>query len=164
VSSATIRQIAQTFLQAPPIVNLPEVRRGWDNQMQLIAQGITVPTQTIACLHIAEETEHRMAVPAVRGQTMVDYRMQLQVCMLLDGSGEEITDAVDTLAEDIKTRLRSDPRMGQAPDVVFESAQGHAPKILIRRGDVQYLNTGVANGTPIQWFFVEWVVSEQIVA
>ena len=52
--------------------------------------------------------------------------------------------------------------MGQDPLTVFEAGQGRDPQIQVRRGDTQYLNTGLANGTPVTWFVVEWTATEQL--
>lgn len=164
MSRHSIRLIAQRFLTTPPIPGLPVVQRGWDNQMQLVAMGGTVPDQTLACLHMPEDSENRVSVPAVLGVRMVDHAMQLQVCHLLDGTGDDMADSTDDMIEAIVARLRSDPRMGQNPTDVFQNAQGTNPQIRTKVGDIQYINTGTANGTPVQWFFIEWTATEEVVA
>jgi hypothetical protein len=165
MSSGSIRRIAQTFLTAPPIEGLPVVLREWDNQMELVATGQAVPLQTIACIHFANEVDRRLTTPAVTGWVMVDYSLSLQVCLLLpESSGDAIADASDDLVETVKQRLRSDPLMGRTSQFVFESAQSQTPLIRARRGDVQWLKTGSANGTPIQWISIEWTATEQVTA
>ena len=131
--------------------------------MQLVANGMS-PEQTIACLHILEERENRMSVPAVLGNRMASYLMHLQVCQLFDGTGDEIVDVNDRLIENIKARIRSDPRMGQPPSAVFEAGQGRGDQIAVSRGPVEYLNADLANGTPIVWFGITWTATEQITA
>ena len=164
MSSATMRAIAISFLTGVEIPGLSVVKKTWDNQMQLIGMGGTVPTQTLAALHVTDERDVRVSVPAVAGQTMVYYDLELQICIVLDGSGDDIIDAADQLVEAIKARLRSDPRMGQTPDAVFESAQATPINIHVKRGDVQFLNTALANGTPVQWVNIAWTASEMITA
>jgi hypothetical protein len=164
MSRRTVRAIAQRFLTVPPIPGLPVVQRGWDNQMQLVAAGGTTPDQTLACLHMPEGEENRLSTPAVLGWRMVDHQMQLQVCHLLDGSGDDMADSTDDMIEAIVERLHSDPLMGQLPQAIFQNAQGKNPQIRYRVGDIQYINTGTANGTPVQWFFIEWTATEQVIA
>lgn len=164
MSRHTIRLIAQRFLTLPPIPGIPVVMRGWDNQMQLVAAGGTTPDQTLACLHMPDDEEYRISVPAVLGVRMVDYQMQLQVCHLLDGSGDDMADSTDDLINSIIVRLRSDPLMGQVAANVFQNAQGKNPQIRTRVGDIQYINTGTANGVPVQWFYIEWTATEEVVA
>jgi len=157
-----MRHMAQAFLTQAEIPGLPVIFRGWNNQMQLVAAGGTVPLQTLACLHISDEMDMRLTPPATAGVVFVEYELQVQVCILLDGEGDDITDASDGLVEAIKIRLRSDPNMGQLPSNVFQSAQGKSPQIRVKRGDVQFLNTGVANGTPVQWVAISWNATEEI--
>jgi hypothetical protein len=166
MSSKSIRNIVQAFLTKPQLSSLPVILKEWDNQMQLLATGITIPEQTLACIHIAKETESRVSFPAVTGWTMVDYTIQLLICHFMsDGQGSDIADALDDMIESVKTRIRSDPRMGQSPDAVWESGQGpYDAKIKVNRGDVTYINDGVANGVSITWVGVEWLVSEEIQA
>ena len=155
--------MAQQFLLYPQIPDLPTIKRGWDNQMQMVASNPMEAINTISCLHIAWDRERRISVPAPLGWKFVDYGLQIQVCHTMDSnSGDEVADAVDGLIEDIKVRLRSDPRMGQPPTAIFESAQGPAPDIEVVCGDTNYLNTGLANGTPVTWFTVSWTATEQV--
>lgn len=160
-----MRTVAQSFLTNPVIPSMPTIFRGWDNQMQLVASGSPdAQVQTMGCIHIMEEDEERLSVPAVQGYTLVDYVLQLQAVVLLDGNGEDMVDATDAAIEAVKARLRSDPYMGQIPAVIFQSAQSKGKKISVKRGDVLYLNTGLANGTPVQWFNIMWTATEQITA
>jgi hypothetical protein len=164
MSGQSIRAIAQQFLTIPPIPGLPTVLREWDDQMMLVAQGGLIPLQTLAALHIARERDKRVSVPAVSGWVMVDYTLQLHLCILLEGSGNDIADAADGLIETIKNRLRSDPLMGRPPLTVFQSAQEAGRLIDVRRGDVVWMEAGSATGTPVQWVLIEWVASEMLTA
>lgn len=165
MSSRTVRNIVHQFLTTPNMQALPDIKLEWDNQMQLTATGISNPEQTIAALHIAKEVERRITTPAVTGITLVDYTMQLLICHFFDGQGSEVANALDDLVEAVKIRLRSDPRLGQGPSAVFESAQNPiGNKIIVNRGDTLYLNEGIANGVAITWVGVEWVVTEEVAA
>lgn len=166
MSSRSIRNVVQQFLTQPQLPSLPVILKEWDNQMALLATGITVPEQTLACLHISKEDETRVSTPAVTGWTQVDYTVQLLVCHFMsDGGGDQVADALDDMIESVKIRLRSDPRMGQSPDVVWESAQNpFKGKIKVNRGDTTYINDGVANGVAITWVGIEWTVTEHIQA
>lgn len=166
MSSKSIRNVVQQFLTQPQLPSLPVILKEWDNQMQLLATGITIPEQTLACLHIAKEEDSRMTTPAVTGWTMVDYTIQLLICHFMsDGQGDQTADALDDMIESVKIRIRSDPNMGQAPSVIWESGQNpYKGRIKVNRGDTTYINDGVANGVAITWVGIEWVVSEQVQA
>jgi len=164
MSSSSMRAIARAYLLNPPLPGLSEIKPGWDNQMELVAAGGMVPDQSVAALHIVSETEQRVSVPAVLGIRMVHYVLELQICYMVDGDSEEIVGGVDRLVESVKARLRADPRMGQVASAVFEAAQGPGAQITVQRGDVQYVNTGLANSLASQWVAVRWTATEEIQA
>lgn len=166
MSSRAIRNIVQQFFLQPPLQSLPIIYRHWNSQMQLYATQTTVPEQTVAALHIATEVDSRISNPATTGIVMVDYKIQLMICHFLDSViGDEVADALDDMVESIKTRLRSDPFLGQgsAGFPVFQSAQAPQDRLIsVNRGDTMYLDEGVANGAAVTWMGVEWIVTEQL--
>src|SRR5512143_3945507 len=103
MSSSTMRTIAQQFLLGANIPGRWVVKRGGDHQMQFIGLGGNSPAQTLSALHISDETDRRVATPAVAGKVMVYYDLQLQICVVLNETdGEKMVDTTDALVEAVK--------------------------------------------------------------
>lgn len=159
MTSASIRASVVGFFTQPLIPGLPTVTRALDQEQSLTADGVT-PLSSFAVVHIVDEKERRISGPAVQGIRLVDYVIHLQVCHAFDGTGPEAADDLDALIENIKARIRSDPRIGQPPTAIFQAAQGQDPQIHVMRGQTEFLG----EGTPVTWFAIEFTTTEQIQA
>ncbi len=159
MSSASIRSAVQLFMTQPPVPGLTNVVLALESENSIYADG-TQPDSTFCVVHIVDETERRITAPAVLGITLVDYTIHLQTCHVFDGSGSDAVASLDLLVENMKTRIRSDPRLGQPPNVIFEAGQNPQPKIHVLRGQTEVVGDGIWN----TWFAVEFVVTEQIAA
>lgn len=163
MSRKTIRAAVVDWFTAPPIPGLDAVYPTAMRDTALLpASGTTVTgSRASGFVWIVDDKERRVATPAVAGVRLVDYTVHLQIVHLSWQVKEaDAADDLDTLVEAVKARLRSDPRLGQTPDVIFEAAQGKDPQIEGFYGEPQALD----NGAIETWFAIGFTVSEQITA
>jgi hypothetical protein len=167
VSSADVRQIVSSYFEAATIPGLNKVFTAppywadgslWDLNLQQNAGAI-------GALHIVNEDETRLTLPAITGSKMVHYELGLmifyqwiqpQALAAKDEAGW--AGPLDVILDGIKARLRADPQCGVPGGAVWQSAQ--SPKdVRIRRDLPRNLP-----GKVLSWSVVEFEVDEIIEA
>jgi hypothetical protein len=167
VSSADVRGIIAGFFQSASIPGLNKVFPAppywadgslWDLNLQ-------TNSGAIAALHIVEEQESRLTVPAIVGSKMVHYELGLMVFyqylqpQAIAAKDESAWSApLDIILDGIKARLRSDPQAGVPGGAVWQSAQDRND-VRIRRDLPRTLP-----GKILSWNVVEFAVDEIIEA
>ncbi|MGN6607967.1 MAG: hypothetical protein ACTHMS_13270 [Jatrophihabitans sp.] len=181
MSSATVRAALAAYLEAAQIPGLNKVHPGppyWaDGSEWNLAATPGGGAGAIAALHIIEESERRLTVPAVSinapsfgGAKMVTYKVGLMVFyqwLLPSNQLEPVeesawTDPLDAIIDGIKARLRADPNCGTGsptgtpPPTIWESAQ-EPGDLKVQRDLPRRLN-----GKVLSWNVIEWTVIEMI--
>lgn len=119
----------------------------------------------VAAVHLVEDSESRITVPALTGQKMIEYVVGLMVFYQWLLPSNTLTpvdeaawaDPLDIIIDGIKARLRSDPNCG-LPAVVWQSAQSKND-VRIKRDIPRKFN-----GKVLSWNVVEFQVTEEITA
>jgi hypothetical protein len=167
VSSASIRAEVANYFETATIPGLNKVftappywADGSDWQLNLQQNA-----GAIGALHIIEEQEKRLTLPALTGSKMIHYQLGLMVFyqwvqpQALTAPDEAGWSApLDVILEGIKNRLRADPQCGVPQGDVWQSSQD-GPDIIIRR-DLPRLSPGKV----FAWNVVEFNVYEIIEA
>lgn len=167
MSRNTVRYAVAQFFNSPPVPGLAQVRTALEKQDQLVAQGTATPAQSFAVIYMPSGQDERASGPAANagvitafaGIKLVPHEVHLQVCHFFDGTGADAMDDLDALLEAVLTRLRSDARIGQTPQTIFEVRQGTG-QIRWRVGETEFLEGNEA----LTWFAVMFTVVEQIQA
>jgi hypothetical protein len=166
VSSAEVRSAIAAFFQTAEIPGLNKVHPAppywadgseWDLKQQL-------GSGAIAGVHLVEDSESRITVPALTGQKQVEYLVGLMIFYqwLMPKSLAPIDESawsgpLDVIIDGVKARLRSDPNCGVA-DTVWQSAQEASDVHIIR--DIPRSLPGKV----LSWNVVEFHVTEIITA
>lgn len=167
MASADVRAAVTTFFQNANIAGLNKVHSAppfWadGSEWKLNLQG---GSGSIGALHLVEDQESRIAVPALTGVKQVHYQVGLMIFyqwLLPSGTLTPVDEAawagpLDTIIDGVKARLRSDPNCGM-PSVVWQSAQD--PNDVTVRRDLPRLMSGKV----LSWNVVEFHVYETITA
>lgn len=117
---------------------------------------------SVAYLHLAEDTESRIALPALTGQKRVDCTVGLvvlyQYLIPTDAASEDAwAGPLDATIDALKNLIRSDPNCG-VPVTIFQAGQ-QPNGIMIRR----HLPRRTA-GAVLSWNVLEFAVTEIIEA
>lgn len=169
MSAATVRSAIATFLQPPAITGLEAV---YLDQPWFVTGGAWQLTQNlgwgaIGWVHLDEESETRVTVPAISGSKDVTYRVGLVVLyqylipsQLPAGAQEDVwVTYLDQILDNVKARIRSDPTLGTGQGgAVFQGGQGQRD-ITIRR-DLPRRDQGKV----LSWQVVEFTVDEIVQA
>lgn len=165
MSSATVRAALTTFFGTPPIAGITKLHSAppyWaDGSEWDLANDLG--SGAIAAVHLADDAERRITVPALTGQKIVTYTVGFMIFyqyLLPSASLTPVdpaawSDPLDAIIDGVKARIRSDPTCG-IPSVVWESGQTPGyPKVvrdLPRR----------LPGKVLSWNVVEFQVDEVI--
>lgn len=169
MSRLAVRRAVQAFLTTPGIVGLEKVyldqpTRTLGGDWQLANNA---GWGAVGWTHISDESETRITLPAVTGQKQVKYTVGLallyQYLIPANPPAGDHEDAwvtyMDTLIDNVKARLRSDPTMGTGPGgVVFQGAQD--PDSLKIASDLPRLD----HGKVWVWHVLEFDVTEVVTA
>lgn len=117
---------------------------------------------SVAYLHLAEDTETRIALPAVTGWKRVDYTVGLvvlyQYVIPPDPAGEDSwAGPLDATIDGLKDLIRSDPNCGVPADI-FQT--GQAPGGITIRRQLPRRTSGAV----LSWNVLEFAVTEIIEA
>lgn len=168
-STSLVRQALVNFISTPPIAGLEKVYRG----QPTIALGgdwnlaDNAGHGAIGWMHIDEESQQRITLPALGGNKAIRYQMGLvtlyQYVIPTDPSvlvaGDEWVVGLDALVDSIKARLMSDPTFGTgAGGVIFEGGQDPGDLRIAR--DLPRLD----NGKVWSWQVFEMIVTAIVTA
>lgn len=174
MSAATVRQQLLTFLSSPPITGIET----WYLDEPWFAAGENWNLASnngwgaIAWPHITDESEERLTLGAATpggpaaGQKAVVYKVGIVLLFQYlipanPASADAYSAHLDAVIEDVKDRLRSDPKAGTGPGldgVIFEQSQDPGDLHVAR--DVPK-RTG---GKVIAWNVLETTVREVVTA
>ncbi len=138
-----VRATLYSFLNSPQIVTLNQVFTSFPKRINYQVNSTAGQlSRSAVVIYIASENETRLAIGgATSGWKRVDYTIILQVYQhSLQRNSEDAMTDFDTLIDNIKTRLRSDHRFGDATGTLVW--QGAEPRITTRYGEPATSNEG----------------------
>lgn len=124
MSRATVRKAVRDWFDTPDIPLLGTVRASKPSPTWPATDFSYTDGQSIgaAYVYIERVQESRVTMPAVTGWKRLDYDVALVILFrstLKDT--DAATDDLDLLIEQVKSRLRKDLRLGQAPNVIWQA-------------------------------------------
>lgn len=167
MSSAAVRSAVASFFETASITGLNFVHPGppwwitgseWD-------LGKTAGAAAVAAVHLVEDNESRITIPALSGQKQVEYLIGLMLFYQYLQPSNSLTPKdpsawvapFDVIIDGVKDRLRSDPNCGM-PSVVWQSAQD--PHDISVKRDLPRVTAGKV----LAWCAVEFHVTEIVTA
>jgi hypothetical protein len=138
-----VRATLYTFLTSPPITGLNQVFTSFPKRINYqVGSTAGQLSRAAVVIFIQSETESRLAIGgATNGWKRVDFTVILQVYQhSMERNSEAAMTTFDTLIDDIKTRLRSDHRFGDATGTLVW--QGAEPVISTTYGEPATSNEG----------------------
>ena len=158
MSRSSVRQAIYTFLQEPAVDGINKVFISFPKRINF--QELALPGQNnrcVAVVFIENERDSRIAVPAVEGWKRVDYDIAIQLFHhSSERYAEDAMENFDSVIDNLKDKLRSDPRFGdESGTIIWQAVQ---PNL-----DVSYGEPLTQNGTYVEtWAAVRFVVTEMI--
>lgn len=178
MSRATIRASVAEWFGRGNVVGLTDVLPSIKSVLQAKAFMANEGDQygALGEVFIKTEQEYRLSPPSGGGKKHVHYECALGVRFVyvpragspdVDGQADDpAIDAVnqhDVLIDNIKRRARTDPRIGQTDQVIWQFAEGdgnQTPDIRVENAYPQTLD----DGTLLIWSEIWFVVKEEIIA
>lgn len=173
MSSASVRAAVASWIEGGGIAGLNSVYRAqpWFVDGQKWDLSAQLGSGAVGFVHIVEETERRLTIPAegpantsgVVGEKMVTYTVGFvvlyQYLIPTNPASEDVwTDPLDALLEGVKARLRSDPQLGTGGSPIFQAAQDPGDCRIMR--DLPRRTSGAV----MSWNVIEFHADELIQA
>lgn len=161
MSRAQVRSQLATFLTTPPVANVNQILTSFPKQINFQVNSTTgQQTRAAAVIFIADETESRIALGgATSGKKRLDYTVILQVFThSMQRKSEDAMNDFDTIIDNLKDRLRSDHRFGDANGQLVW--QGAEPEISVNYGEPSSSDRGATE----TWASIQFQVTQILTA
>lgn len=158
MSRATVRAAVAAWFAPPNVakLNRVDVAKTRNFKSQTLYSG-TDRYGVTAYVRIETVREERITAPAVAGKKRLDYDVAL--VFLFRSKARAALDAMsdlDTFIEALKTRLRADPRLGQADTVIWQAGQ---QLLEVITDDEQYDATQQVTWGALRFDVTEWITA-----
>jgi hypothetical protein len=173
VSAAALRSAAATWFATDSIPGLVRVYKeqpwfvdGSVWNLGTSVNGEPIGSGAVAFVHISEQYESRLTVPAITGSKMLTYKCALVVLyqyvipsgVVTPAAEDDWVLGLDALLDGVVARLRVDPTIGTAGSPVFQAGQDPDDDKIIRDLPRRY------DGVIGSWNVVEFTANEIVTA